>query len=46
MLSGTHAALGRQVSTWAHVVKTNESTMLGVVLTFCHSPPEFIGILV
>jgi hypothetical protein len=36
VLSGTHAAPGRQVSTWVHAVKTDESAVLGVVLSFCH----------
>jgi hypothetical protein len=29
VLSGTHAAPGRQVSTWAHAVKTDESVRVG-----------------
>jgi hypothetical protein len=40
----THAAPGRQVSTWVHAVKTDESAVLGVVLSFCHPLPEFAGI--
>jgi hypothetical protein len=43
VLSGTHAVPGRQVLTWAHAVKTDESTVLGVVLSFCHPPLEFVG---
>jgi hypothetical protein len=43
VLSGTHAALGRQASTWAYAVKTDESTVLGAVLSFFHPLPEFIG---
>jgi hypothetical protein len=29
MLNGVHAAPGRQVSTWAHAVKTEEVNVLG-----------------
>jgi hypothetical protein len=29
MLNGVHAAPGRQVSTWAHAVKTQESNHVG-----------------
>jgi len=29
MLNGVHAAPGRQVSTWAHAVKIEESTHVG-----------------
>jgi hypothetical protein len=43
VLSGTHVAPGRQVSTWVHAVKTDELAVLGVVLSFCHHPPEFVG---
>jgi hypothetical protein len=32
VLSGTHVALGREVSTWVHVVKTDESAMFGGIL--------------
>jgi hypothetical protein len=40
MLNGVHAAPGRQVSTWAHAVKTEESAhVLGVHFPFFH-PPE------
>jgi hypothetical protein len=41
VLSGNHAALGRQVLTWAHAVKIDESVMLGG-----HSPNLRMGSLV
>jgi hypothetical protein len=43
VLSGTHVAVGRQVSTWVHVVKTDESVVLGVAFSFNHSLLEFVG---
>jgi hypothetical protein len=46
VLSGTHAAPGRQVSTWAHAVKTDESVMLGVSLSFFDPPPELTGLCI
>jgi hypothetical protein len=47
MLSGVHAAPGRQVSTWAHAVKVEESARVGglghSLWGFaCHSPSSVI----
>jgi hypothetical protein len=52
MLSGVHAAPGRQVSTWAHAVKAEESARVGGSLAILHGgslsifhpPSELIGL--
>jgi hypothetical protein len=40
MLSGTHAAAGRQVSTWAHAVIAGKANTVGGFVPFFHPQSE------
>jgi hypothetical protein len=44
MLNGVHAAPGRQVSTWVHVVKAEESARVGGRSPFFHPPSNMFGL--